>query len=110
MTLSGALRDDIAAINAGMYCLMPHKDLSGRQIIYLEPHRHTRQGYSSESMVSNGTVGPLLLNLTIIISRASVVDWNRSFGLFGTPWRLRHEATPTLAVALSMLCGTSTVL
>jgi hypothetical protein len=62
LTLSGALRDDIAAIKAGMYTLLPHKDLSGRQIIYLEPHRHTRKGYSSESMVSYGTVCSLLLN------------------------------------------------
>ena len=52
MTLSEAARDDANAIEAGMYCLLPKKDLSGRQLIFCEPHRHTGEGYTSESMVS----------------------------------------------------------
>jgi len=52
MTLSGALRDDLAAIETGMYLLLPKKDLSGRQIIFMEPHRHTGEGYTPESLVS----------------------------------------------------------
>ena len=52
MTLSEALRDDLVALEAGVYRLLPHKDLSGRQLVFFEPHNHTREGYSSESLVS----------------------------------------------------------
>lgn len=52
MTLAEALRDDLVALEAGLICRLPHLDLSGRQIIYAEPSRHTRHGYTSESMVS----------------------------------------------------------
>jgi hypothetical protein len=52
MTLSEAMRDDLTALETGFYCLLPHVDLSGRQIIYLEPHRHTKEGYTPESLVS----------------------------------------------------------
>ena len=51
MTLAEALRDDVVAIEAGMCCLLPQPDLHGRQVFYLEPRRHTREGYTSESMV-----------------------------------------------------------
>ena len=52
LTLSEALRNDVTALETGFYCLLPHKDLSGRQIFYLEPRRHTGTGYSSDSLVS----------------------------------------------------------
>jgi hypothetical protein len=52
MTLSEALKDDLAAIEAGVYLPLPKKDLSGRSMMYLEPHRNTGKGYSSESLVS----------------------------------------------------------
>jgi len=52
MTLSGALHDDLDALEAGVYCLLPQTDLSGRQLLYLDPARHTREGYTSESLVS----------------------------------------------------------
>ena len=52
MTLSEALCDDLTALETGFYCLLPKKDLSGRQILYLEPRRHTGTGYTSESLVS----------------------------------------------------------
>ena len=51
MTLAGALRDDLIALEAGMCVVLPDSDLSGRQLIYLEPRRHTREGYSSDSMM-----------------------------------------------------------
>ncbi len=44
MTLRGALSDDLAAMEAGMFQILPRLDLSGRG--------NTRRGYSSESMVS----------------------------------------------------------
>ena len=53
MTLSEALRDDLTALETGFYCLLPNKDLSGRQILYLEPRRHSGTGYTSESLVSD---------------------------------------------------------
>jgi len=51
MTLSEALRDDLIALETVFYCLLPNKDLSGRQIIYLEPRRHTGSQYTPESLV-----------------------------------------------------------
>lgn len=52
MTLGEAMRDDLTALGKCFYYLLPHKDLSGRQIIYLEPCRHTGDGYTPESLVS----------------------------------------------------------
>jgi len=52
MTLSEALRDDLVALEAGVYCLLPRLDASGRQVLYLDPSRNTREGYTSESLVS----------------------------------------------------------
>jgi hypothetical protein len=51
MTLSEALRDDIVALETGIFCLLPQKDLSGRQMLYMDPSRHSRDGYTSESLV-----------------------------------------------------------
>jgi len=52
MTLSEALHDDLAAIEAGMFYLLPHLDLSGRALILFEPSRNTRNGYTLDSLVS----------------------------------------------------------
>lgn len=52
MTLTGALRDDLAALGAGVYRLLPIRDSSGRQLILVEPCRNTGEGYSDESLVS----------------------------------------------------------
>lgn len=57
MTLSEALRADLAAIEAAVYCQLPYSDSSGRQLLWLEPHRHTKVGYTSESLVSILLVG-----------------------------------------------------
>jgi hypothetical protein len=51
MTLNEALRDDLAAVKACFFRPLPHLDASGRQLIFLEPSRHTREGYTSKSMV-----------------------------------------------------------
>jgi len=52
MTLSEALRDDLDAIEDGVLTILPHLDLSGRQLVYAEPNRRTEGVYSSESLVS----------------------------------------------------------
>lgn len=52
MTLSGAMRDDLVALEAGVYHLLPKPDASGRLITYLETRRNTGRGYSSDSLVS----------------------------------------------------------
>jgi len=52
MTLSEALRDDLVALEAGVYRLLPHSDMAGRQLVLLEPRRNTGEGYTSESLVS----------------------------------------------------------
>ena len=51
MTLSEALREDLVALEAACKCLLPGVDASGRPIIFFNPPRHTREGYTSESMV-----------------------------------------------------------
>jgi hypothetical protein len=51
MSLSEALCDDLPAVEACIYCPLPHLDTSGRQLLLVEPSRHTREGYTSESMV-----------------------------------------------------------
>lgn len=51
MALCGAMRDDIAALEAGVYQILPHRDSSGRQLVLVEPRRNTGDGYSPESMV-----------------------------------------------------------
>jgi len=52
MSLSEALRDDLVALETGVFCLLPRLDASGGQILYLDPTCHTREGYTSESLVS----------------------------------------------------------
>lgn len=66
MTLSEALRDDLVALEAGMCCLLPYPDLSGRQVIYVEPKRHTREGYTSESMVRSCSWAPQSVSRVIV--------------------------------------------
>lgn len=39
MTLNEALRDDVAALEAGVYRLLPRLDSSGRQLVLLEPQK-----------------------------------------------------------------------
>lgn len=51
MTLSEALKDDSVALGIGMYTILPHRDVSGRLVLYMEPGRHSRDGYTSESLV-----------------------------------------------------------
>lgn len=53
MTLTGALRDDLVALQAGVYRLLPNRDISGRQLMLVQPGRHTGEGYTDESLVSS---------------------------------------------------------
>lgn len=52
MTLGEALKDDLEAIEDGVFCLLPFKDSSGRQLLHLEPGRKSDGQYSSGSLVS----------------------------------------------------------
>jgi len=52
MTLSEALCDDLTALETGTCFLLPRLDVSGRQVLYLDPSRNTREGYTSDSLVS----------------------------------------------------------
>jgi hypothetical protein len=51
MTLGEALADDLKAIEDGVFALLPKRDASGRQLVYVEPNRRTEGLYSSESLV-----------------------------------------------------------
>ena len=68
MTLSEALRDDLVALESCVFCLLPRLDKSGRQVLYLDPSRHTREGYSSESLVSTVSTAFLLSIFSLPIS------------------------------------------
>lgn len=53
MSLSDALCDDLVAIKACVFRPLPHLDASGRQLLLAEPRLHTKEGYTTESMVRN---------------------------------------------------------
>lgn len=67
MTLSGAVRDDMAALLSGVYSLLPNLDSSGRQITYLETRRNTLDGYDSRSLVS-GVFDGVLIHYHLAVS------------------------------------------
>jgi len=73
MILSEALQDDLVALEAGVWCLLPNLDASGRQILYLDVAHHTLNGYTSESLVSKfvSTIDRVILflchGLTIVL-------------------------------------------
>lgn len=52
MTLSEALRDDLTALEASVFSLLPKVDAAGRRLLLLHVARHTLEGYTSESLVS----------------------------------------------------------
>lgn len=52
MTLSEALRDDYAALQAGVFALLPRRDLSGRLLLFVDRNSLTYEGYDADSMVS----------------------------------------------------------
>jgi hypothetical protein len=60
MILSEALRDDIVALEAGVFSILPHRDLSGRHILFVHPTRHSREGYDTDSLVSDCIASCLL--------------------------------------------------
>ena len=60
MTLSEALCDDLVALEVGWLQLLPNLDASGRQLLVLEPARHKKEGYTSDSLVSNAFTPYLL--------------------------------------------------
>jgi hypothetical protein len=50
MTLTGALRHDLAALQVGFYRLLP-TDSHGRQVLFIEPHLITKADCSLESLL-----------------------------------------------------------
>jgi hypothetical protein len=51
LTLSEALRDDVAALRSGVYALLPQLDLSGRPLLYMNPSRNNGIGFTAESLL-----------------------------------------------------------
>lgn len=66
MTLSEALKDDIIALETGVYTLLPLRDVSGRQLILGAPAKHTGDGYTSDSLVSSSCSSLLLFPLYLL--------------------------------------------
>lgn len=52
MTLGGAFREDVVALEAGVFQVLPSLDYSGRALLFLQPYRNTRKGYKPENLVS----------------------------------------------------------
>jgi len=52
MKLSGALSDDLAALEASTFCVLPYVDLSGRQLLFSIPHSRAGKGITAERLVS----------------------------------------------------------
>lgn len=53
MTLGGALRDDLAALEATTYFVLPQADESGRPLLFSVPHSRGGKGLSTQSLVSD---------------------------------------------------------
>ena len=99
MTLSEALKEDLVALDTCVYTLLPHRDLSGRQILYMEPHRHSRKGYTSESMVSKRMPNDLTCLSFVAHS------FRYSFARFGTFLRLLLKRIPMCPMVLFKFVG-----
>jgi hypothetical protein len=51
ITLGGAMKDDIYALEAIEYRVLPQTDLSGRQILYSVPHSRGGKGLTAQNLV-----------------------------------------------------------
>lgn len=59
MSLSEAVKDDLNALRAGVYRLLP-SDSSGRPLLYMDPSLNTGVDYTAESLVSRSEMLYLL--------------------------------------------------
>lgn len=99
MSIDGALCDDVIAIEKGWMQLLPKLDASGRQLMYLEPARHDKEGYTSESLVSYICSYPCFVDSKkshFFLMHLITVD--RSFVLLGMLLKWRVVPTKTLTV------------
>lgn len=67
MTLSEALRDDLVAIESCVCRPLSNLDTSGRQLLLVVPSRHTREGYTSGSMVRSA-LSSIVIWLSVFVS------------------------------------------
>lgn len=113
MTLSEALRGDIVALEAGMCCLLPNPDLSGRQLLYISPKSHTREGYTSASMLrAIWYVFEVAAQQNTDIACGSVqVSWVRGASIFDYDLKVydkwayfQSQAWPTRVIASHVCC------
>lgn len=92
MTLAEALRDDVVALETGLFWLLPSQDLSGRPILYSCPSRHTGEGYSAQSMVRAGISYCAELEAAIVLALTRDVCRSfRSSVSSGTLLKLLHR-------------------
>jgi hypothetical protein len=111
MPLAEALNDDILALEAGLFCLLPSR---GRPIVYVDPSRHTREGYSAESMLrATWYVFEVACQENGNVSNAVVeVIWNESSSIFDHDKELHdkllyyHDTSyPTRCAAMHLCCS-----
>jgi len=89
MTLSGAVCDDLAALEAGWLCLLPKLDASGRQLLYMVPELHKN---ATESTVRD--IWSTLF-LCLFVSLHFILIIIGSSGLLGMWWKWLHRPTMT---------------
>lgn len=68
MTLNGALRDDLSTIQAGIFSILPHRDASGRILLFRHMARRVPEQHSPESVVRAVTCSKFLLALELLNS------------------------------------------
>ena len=85
MTLSGALRDDLVALSACVFRLLPKLDASGRQILFIDPRRHTMNGYDSDSLVR--TICRIRSSCRWESNGIEILFHSSSYVPFGTRWK-----------------------
>jgi hypothetical protein len=114
MRLDEALKDDLTALEAGMCCVLPKPDLSGRQLLYISTKRHTREGYTSSSMLRAiwYVFEVAIQQNTDIVGGAVQISWVKGASLFDydlkvyDKWAaLQAHSWPTRVIASHICCA-----
>ena len=104
MTLSGAFRDDLKALQTGVCRLLPKPDASGRPIIVTTPSLNTRGGYDSDSLVSFSGYCTSLLYIAILSLTCGLLFMDR-YGLIGMSKKFWLGRTRIVSLDMLASCG-----
>jgi hypothetical protein len=100
MTLSEALKDDLDTIKDGVFCVLPIKDSSGRQLLHLEPGRKS-DGVPTDSLVRYRFSNNWLHSLRFVsVSHTDSFPLSNSCAHFGILRRSCRKTIPISQVVL----------